>query len=353
MRYLLYPLAVLALLLLARSWGHAAEMKMDERLNQTITVNEKGDRLGNVLARVTKKTSVGLTCSTSLRKTEIVCRYTGTLGGFMDALAAFVAVGKGNTSGWVTIKDGYAIGNDRHALGKLRKERQETLDQAMNQALQDGNRWVKHLGFLTDQRRRDIYAGGSFTSFPDLYGGRGYLKEVLRDDEPNWSDRVNVTYEMKGHSPLTRMLVRRLEDVEHGTIVTETFTVAQLCPQLAPETQQKEWLIHYGGLQPRGGNEAAVLWPVSQRETISRREALLRIAEKAGVNLIADDFGQEFRPDQFPNKAALSAMLDAACKFQHGSGQTPDTNHGSFWRKVGDTYLVRSIAWPEEEAALQ
>lgn len=324
---------------------------MDERLDQEITVAERGDRLDDVLARLSKKTGVKLSAASHLKKTRIVCRYTGTLQGLMDALAAFVAVDKGHTSKWSdlqTPQTDYVLCNDRIALGKLREKRQETLDQGMNKALQDGNQWVKHLGFLTDEERRAIYKGERYANSANFFGGRQFLKETLLTDEPNWSDSVNVTYEMKGRSPLTRVLYRRLDDQEHGTIVTETFSVAQLCPQLAPETQQKEWVLHYGDPQPQGGKEIG-LGQGDPESAAPRREVLFTIAELADVNLIADDFGQEFLRGQFPGKAALSAMLDAVCKFRHGSGQTPDTNHGSFWRKVGDTYLVRSIAWPEEE----
>jgi hypothetical protein len=77
-----------------------------------------------------------------------------------------------------------------------------------------------------------------------------------------------------------------------------------------------------------------------------RREVLLRIASRARVNLIADDCGQVLRLRAFPADTLVSELLDAACAPTFG----PQANNpGSFWRKVADTYLVRSLAWPEEE----
>jgi hypothetical protein len=305
---------------------------------------------------LTKKTGVKLTASESpMHDTMVVVRYEGTLNGFMNALGRFFAIDKEHPASWSVESFNPATydldwsESSNQAARTLMNERQTALSHAMDQAVREDNRWVKHLASLTDQERFAIYSGRQLTFKAAHFGGRRYLNEVLQRDAPNWSDDTQVTYSMEGHSPLTRMFVRRFEDIGGQNLSEERFALSQICPQLAPERQQQEWCARYGDPAPRDTRQLKILDQAPPPQEIARRDLLLRIAEKAGVNLIADDYGQTLDESKQPTSGTIDQLLDAACQFQFGGGQTPDTNHGSFWRKVGDTYLVRSLAWPEEE----
>lgn len=329
---------------------------MNPKLDQRITVTEQGDRLGAVLERLSEKTGVKLRAEKTLANLRVVVRYEGNLRGLMNAFAHFYAISKTSEIYWLSgEKDGerdYFLMRDKSAkeeLESLRKERETLLATAMDQAVAGGNRFVRHLAHLSDADRRTLYAGGSRTFPAGHLGGREFLAEVLVRDAENWSDDTEVTYRMAGASPLTRMLRRTFTDPENGNTAEEGFALAQFCPALAPERQQVEWRLQYGDPAPEGGgkNMAPPGNHATTTGTTPRRSHLMEIALWHGVNLIADDAGQEIRT-LVPSRT-VSAALDAACAFQWGSGLEADSNHGSFWRFAAGTYLVRSIGWPEEE----
>lgn len=220
----------------------------------------------------------------------------------------------------------------------------------MDQAIRDGHKWLHRLSALTDAERTAFYGGAAVSRHVEVFGGRRFIEETMKRDAPNWSDNVTVTWQLMGRSPLTRMIDFAYTDHEHGTTAREGFALAQIFPQFMPEAQQADWRARYGDPAPTGGKSVTVRpEPTEQGQETPRRLVLLRIAEKAGINLIADDAGQTLAEDRQPAHGTVAELLDAACAFQWGSGESNDTNHGSFWRKCGDCYLVRSLAWPEEE----
>ena len=150
------------------------------------------------------------------------------------------------------------------------------------------------------------------------------------------------------------MFVRRFSDPNRSDVAEEGFALAQLCLTLAPESQQKQWRLRYGDPAPADTRKLTIpKTPVVEGDdpykVIARRDLLFMLAEKGAVNLIADDFGQTIDESRLRTEGTLAELLDSACQFQFGGGQDTSTNHGSFWRKAGDTYMVRSINWPEEE----
>lgn len=355
-RYLL----LFALLATALPAVATEEEAMDDtRLEQQVTITEPGDRLGTVLERLSKKTGVTLYAHVPMRDTTVVVRYEGALKGLMDALTHFFAVDKENKAKWID------EGGDRYTLSRshtgeraaqqLIKERQVVAERAMDQAIRDGNPWVKGLGLLTDKQRLAIYAGTELTVHADELGGRPFLDDLLGSNASTWGDDAQVTFAMRGRSPHARLFLWRVQEGIEGRVgqeVEEGVGVWTICPELAPGPQQAQWRERYG--DPAPVSSPVAKYSLAVKGEIPRREALLQIAEIARVNLIADDHGQVVNSQQvFPPMKTLSTLLDAACSFALGPPGKPEAAHGSFWRKVGDVYIVRSLAWPEEELATQ
>lgn len=348
-----YLFGVLLLAAACLPAGAMKEAAVDERLAQTITVTETGDRLAAVLERLSEKTGVKMSAAKPLFDTLVVIRYVGTLGGFQQVVAEFFAIDEETIARWGRDDEGgYRLTRSIEALNQLRQERATAMTRALDQAVCDGQQWVRHLAVLTDDERAHLYAGGTASRHAEVFGGRKFIDAQMGQDAENWSDDVTVTWQMTGRSPLTRMFTRTYTDNQFGTTATEGFALAQICPQFTPERQQQDWRNRYGDPAPTGGKALTVrTGEVKEGQEIPRRTLLLRIAEKANVNLIADEAGQTLLEDRQPAVGTVAELLDAACAFQWGSGESNDTNHGSVWRLSGSTYLVRSLGWPEEESA--
>lgn len=351
---------LISLLLLLCLPAGAMETTMDERLSQAITVTEPGDTLSEVLAQLTKTTGVTLKAFAPMADTRVCVHYSGTLQGLMDGLAQFFAVAKERPGFWERDRGAeraYYLNRtytDSAALMELREERATAMAKAMDQAIQGStHRWLAPLAAFTDAERATLYGCGSVDREVAKLGGKQFLKdEIGAEEAENWSDDVTLTFRMTGRSPLARILDRVYTDNERGHTITEGFSVIQLCPQFAPETQQRDWRNRYGDPAPTGGKAIALARGSNPEEEIKRSALLMQIAACAGVNLIADDAGQVVSQYNFPagmTPVPLSSMLDIICTFQRGAGEDGSDWHGSFWRKAGDTYLVRSLAWPEEE----
>jgi hypothetical protein len=336
---------------------------MDERLNQTITVTETGDRLAAVLERLSKLAGVELTAVPPLRDTTLTCRYEGTLSRFMDALVHLFAVDKDNPASWSDEgSDRYTLARSpevERAAQRLRRERQDVLTRAMDQAIRNGHRDTKGLETLTDQQRAYLYEGGAITAHSDELGGKEFLAARLGPNAAAWAHDTAATVWMTGRNPQMRVLCWRLWEARQQ--VEEGIGVWQLCSDFELGVLQQDWRDRYGDPAPRTSEVVivsasapkAVPEYIEYREPqwTTRRAILLRIAKKAKVNLIADDAGQAMNEDMQPVRGTVAELLDAACEFSTGPPDASAGCHASFWRKVGDVYLIRSLSWPEEETS--
>jgi hypothetical protein len=354
-------LLLLALLAVALPATAAEDTTVDERLTQQITVNEKGDRLDRILQGVRKQTGVVLLAESPMSVTVAVCRYEGTLQGFMNALAKFFSVDRDHRAWWCPSLAGqYRLQRDektRSALDTLRRENQSRLVTAIDQAVRDGHPWLKHFGMLLEEERLAVYSGGEVTHKSTFFGGQTFIREFLGEQNAQfWGDDVDVTFSMAGPSPLTRKFSWRIREGNEetgGQELVEGVYVGQICPMFAPESQQREWRARYGDPTPRDEKQVIVsqkrdIRPGDKPQEILRRDALWRIAEKADLNLIADDYGQLIAENTLPHCGSVAELLDDTCKFTWGAD-----GHGSFWRQIkadgSEVYLVRSLAWVEEE----
>ena len=355
-----YLVLLTALVGLPAHGAPEATTMTDTRLDQAITITEKGDRLAEVLKRLSKETEVQLMAEKPMSDTRISVRYDGTLCNFMHALKCFFAVDKEKDAWWCPSLAGqYRLQRDKdaiEALDALRKERQAELGYQMNAAIRDQNPWAKGLEHLTQQQRMHLYAGGEVTARADELGGKEFLEAKLGPNLPDWGESVAVSFFMLGRSPLNRLFCWRLREEGPDGPIQESETsvgVWQVCPGLSPQAQQIAWRQRFDDPAPRDAQDVSLReapLPVSNRfQGITRAALLLRIAEKAKVNLIADDAGQVMDETAQPVRGTVAALLDAACAFAMGPPGQPEGCHASFWRKAGDCYLVRSLAWPEEE----
>jgi hypothetical protein len=328
----------------------------DVRLDQSITLTEPGDSLRAVLERLTRTTKVELFADRPMCNVVVVARYTGPLRGFMAALTQLFAVDRDHPAWWFpTLAGQYRLqrpAQATRALQELRAARRAAVAQGLDQAIRDGNRWVRPLGQLTDAQRAQLYAGQPLALHASYFGGRPFLRAMLGENAPGWGDDVAVTFQVIGASPVGGGFQWTLVETMAGgasQYTTEGVRLATLCPSLAPAQQQVEWRQRFGTPVPTTGPPVRFTQPGDPPLTsaLLRRTALLRIAERAQVNLLADDAEQVLDAGAFnAGEQALPALLSAAC----APSYLPDhESPGSFWRKHGDVYLVRSLAWPEEE----
>lgn len=364
-------------------------MQTDPRGAQHIDINEEGRHLGLILDQLSQQTHIKLSTVAPMEDTVIVCRYSGTLAGFMEALANFFAADKTHTAYWsrsgaaphwrytlerdlVTIQLINSLRIERHNLMVQRMEAairapQMTAgewaalsksDPALAASLQGAmqmikqNKALQYFGTLSPAMRQKVYAGSKIQTTAAALGGaqgaRGYLKDCIGPDHSYWADNTQITYYMAGPSPLNRSfsfgLVDNMQECHNNLDLPSEFS------DISPEKQQEKWRAAYGDVAPKD-NKSIDMWK-EKPNSAPRCKLALQIAEKAQVNLITDDMGQSLYTHFFPAKGTLADLLDALCRYQGSIGDRSVSNQGSFWRKSGNTYLVRSLSWLEEEQRL-
>jgi hypothetical protein len=370
-------------------------MEEDPRGHRTVQVVETSDHLAAVLARLSETTGVKLEAAEPMADTVLVCRYLGTLTGLMDALTDFFAADREHKPRWV--RSGgpdharYRLDRDiatAQAIERLRRNRESELVQRMEgllripamtdeqwkalqqqdprlaEALKSARQWamgeggLRHFGQLSPEQRRKVYAGGRVTIPLAAEAGKKPLAEHIRElvgaDSSRWSGRGRITYSMPGPAPFQRSFCWLVDgDPERpGTGAAAGSSFTQIFPDLAPERQVRDWRDRYGDPAPRDARRIPFFTGGPSFGDALRRHVLIEIANRAYVNLIADDVGRSLDLQFFPATGSVAELLDQACRLQPAMAVRNTENHGSFWRKVGDTYLVRSLSWPEEEVGL-
>jgi hypothetical protein len=371
-------------------------MEGDSRATMAVTIDEPGDHLGAILERLSAGTGVRLEAATPMADTALVCRYVGTLAGFLDALAAFFAADREHKPRW--LRSGppdharFRLERDLatvQVVERLRRDRESDLVQRMEGMLRVptmtaddwqnlsrtdprlaaalkgartyamGSKALQQFGQLPAEQRRQVYAGGRVTLLLAALAGRRSPGEQMRDlvggDATKWSGQGRITYSMAGPGPLQRSFCWTLEgDPEHPNIgCAGGSCVTQIFPDLAADRQVIDWRQRYGDPWPQDTAKVRFMLPGDpQPDLMRRRDVLLRIAHRASINLIADEAGRSLEAQMFPPTGTVAQLLDHACHLQPRLGEWETENHGSFWRKAGDSYLVRSLSWPEEEVHL-
>jgi hypothetical protein len=378
------------------SWGKTV-LTDDPRCNQSIRVVEEGDQLAEILTRLQQTSGVKLQAVAPMSDTVLVCRYVGTLAGFMDVLTNFFAVHREHPARWVRTgaagKWKYRLERDIatvQLVERLRQDREGALSRRMELLLQalrtpanqltgllqsDPRIGASVKGALPEARqmsfllqfarlspaqRSTAYSGGQVT-LPiaaltnDRQDARAVLTDVAGGEDGFWSGQGTVAFTMLGPGPLQRSFTVRVgsDPLHPGTEGTGSVGVPQLFPDLKPERQQHDWREWYGDPAPVDTRKVKLLAAGERLPSrISRREVLLKIASRARINLIADDTGQDLEFQTILATSSVDQLLDRACMLRPGTGDRRSENHGSFWRKVGETYLIRSLSWPEEETRL-
>jgi hypothetical protein len=371
-------------------------MEGDPRGSMAITVQESGDHLGAILERVSEQTGVTLETETPMADTVLVCHYQGMLSGFLDALASFFAVDREHRPRWVRSgpagKKRFRLERDLatvELIERLRRDRESELVQRMEgllrvptmteeawqnlshqdpklyAALKSAREYATHspelrqFAELSPDLRRKVYSGGSLTlPLASLAGGRSgtqQMRDLVGADAASWSGQGRITYSMAGPAPLQRSFSWTISgDPAHpGSGMGAATCIVQVFPDLAPEKQIAEWRERYGDPAPRDSGHVKFLAPDDPPlDMMHRRDILMRIAHRASVNLIADEAGRSLEANFFPATGTVAELLDQACRLTPRAGDWETENHGSFWRKAGDCYLVRSLSWPEEEVRL-
>jgi hypothetical protein len=225
---------------------------------------------------------------------------------------------------------------------------------------------------LSPEQRQHVYEGGHVrVSIAQLAGNQSpaaVLRDIVGGNEGGCSGQGNILFFMPGPGPLQRLFCTGLTDdpLQRGASMWGGVEVNHLFPDLAPARQQQAWREWFGEPASADDQQVAVYLPDERQERELpillgdellhgmplRREVMETIAHHAEVNLIADDMGQSVELHFFPATGSVAALLDQVCLPHPAAGTGQNEHHGSFWRRMGETYLVRSLSWPEEETRL-
>jgi hypothetical protein len=335
----------------------------DSRLDQKIEVESTDSQLVEVLDRVSKQTGVTLSAEAPLCDTVIVGRYSGALGGFMEALASFFALDKEHVPNWeksVGEPARYTLRRDlvsSRAIASLRESRRKEVIDRLEKKVRDEPGNVGALALLTPELRQRLYAGelveATAAEIGGSQGARHALEQILGQNAGDFGDKVSLSYFTVGSSLTGSYLIWRVREDkgERGHQITEGLSISQILEELSTEKQQEIWKKCYRGEEPTDDPSLKGFQEGLSSSQIARREALLKVAKNAGVNLIADDYGCEITGSRLCcGSLKLSTALDRICEFQLGN--PTESHHGSFWRYEKGAYLVRSLSWLEEESRL-
>jgi hypothetical protein len=373
--------------------GSAPSMT-DSRLARTIQLHIATAQLGELLPQIRQQTGVSLSAAEPMSDTVLTCRYVGSLKSFMDAQSALLGADRIHPALWSRSGSGtaphYRLERDLATTSRIQAMRQERESWLLNRMsllsrslhfsasdwarlskedpgcakglkaaleLYGPNRVLQQIASFPAEEQRALLLGGQVRYRVAQLAGRqssvDYLKHLLGDTY-GFSGQTMVTYFSVGAGPFQRVIHTRFgDDPGHpnGDLGVCLGTI-DLFPELAGPRLQEEWRQAFGDPAPRSRATVEFHRKGEGPRGITRRSDLfLRVAEAAGVNLIADDMAQPASDAWLPEAGKLTEVLDRICTPQIRPVQTGDTE-GSFWRKRGGTYLVRSLSWPEDELVL-
>lgn len=314
---------------------------------------EQGDTLHAVLLRVSKCAGVRLKTYPPLSEVRVTVRYEGALQGFMDALAQFAAVDKDHPARWRRGATGSFIlergPRALQALQALKLERHQELVQALEGSLCTQHPATLPLKILDQQHRGVVYAGGTVEVNPGVPHWAELRKELLPHGD--WPASTKVEVGLAGKSRQLGRLAWCWRDDERGCAQEESVWLSEVAPELGASYDRKRWAWRFGDSLLPGRQPPCQLFASGEarRGSISRGALLLRVAERAKANVIAEDHGQQLDLSTFANCDNLPALLDKLCEPIGGSQEAPGFGVGYYWRQAKDTYLLRNLDWPEVE----
>jgi hypothetical protein len=341
-------------------------MDSDTQLNQKVQLDARGVPLAQLLEEVQHHTGVRLDAAEPMAGTFLVCRYTGTAADLMETLAHMFAADRYRYPRWVRQgQEGhyrYRLERDQELtdyIAEMRRQRQWAFVNRMDKLLLDKkpsppNSFFRVVGGLPRQQRAAILAGKrvSFAAQQLVTGGQSpteCLHELLGGSETQFGLQTRFTFYVGGPASQRVLCCSAADDpAMPGVSIDSCIPVSEFFPETATPKQQEEWISRFGDLVPKAAKPKHT-WEYPQTDGVSTREVFHTVASQAGINLIADDQGTDTLSSLLPRSASLSELLDKLCEPLPPRPPSGGES-GRFWRRYHNTYLVRSLNWPEEEA---
>jgi hypothetical protein len=381
--------------LLAAPGSAAMRLDPDPRLSEPIKLSTTGEQVTTLLQQVGSKVGAKLTAAAPMGDQVVVVRFEGTAQEFMEQLGRFFAASASNPARWIGTGTGtsrrWRLERDlvtRKAVAELKEERERnylrrlgtlfrsrdlspeqwqewkkrdaTEAAVMKQAVERAGRGAQvmwHFSRLPEAQQQHVLSGGSVTySVADLARDHPdpdrFIREWMGEGQPHQPDRRSqVTFYSVGRGHQRGVFVR----LDYGPVRPSLSTTTGVCgwhlfTDMEQEDQAERWRARLGVKATAPTTPVTLAGQRQERVTSTPpvRNELWRVAEQANINLIADDYGWTYRDAPMVGKLTLKQIMDGFCG-QPSRWDLREVGDGTFWWRSGDTYMLRSLSWPEDE----
>lgn len=383
--------AALGIMLMCSVAGNATTLQEDKRLEQTVKIRETGEQLTTILQRLKLESGVALNVDSPMGDTVIVCKFEGKMSEWMETLAQYFAVSKEQVPTW------YRTGNEWHysytlsrdlsskktVQGLRDKNKQMILDrlELLNKArkwsklewdnieksrpefatmlrksvftAERSSRIVWHVMDLPQLDRNKLLDGKILTyKISELCGTTDpdkYIQDWLGEGQIDPPDRRStVTLYITGRGKQTSFAVKLdFKEASPGTVANTSVSMSDLFDDISKENQRDGWLRDIDVSAPPSTTKFT-LGKVKVSDRPLYREYVLAVADKAGVNILFDDYGWNRKGYVFEGETTIDQWLNIFCAPPADTARNDDGS-GYLWWKKDNTYLIKSLTWAEDE----
>jgi len=383
-------------------------LETDSRLSQKVEIREPSEQLPVILANIRKQTGVHLEVAAPFQDAALVIRFDGTVAEWMKTVSQFFATSTANHPRWYRYgsegKYRWRLEDDlssREQLTQLETERKRVTNARFQQLIDsryyDNEQWkewekrdpavatatraaVQRAGRgaqvlwrffdLPEETRKRVLTGEWVTFRADQLATLAghpdadqFIQEWLGEGQPVAPDRNSlVTFYVDGHNERRGFYVRLdYSGPAQGTSTTTGVRLDQLFYE-GSETvvgagvgasRQRRWRDHLGmdalpSLLKVAADSAVKAEAEAEISDLPYyRQPIYDAANRFNVNLIAEDYGWQWRGAVASGEQTVDKVLDQICG-DAGDPMLENSGNGYFWRYRAGSYLLRSLDWPED-----